>query len=270
MTASQTNPGDETTAQIVLREDKDGVATLVLNRPKARNALSVGMLEALQAALDETGADDAVRVVVIAANGPAFCAGHDMRELRANPSRQAHETVFAKCSGVMQTITKLPKPVIARVQGTATAAGCQLVATCDLAVAADEARFATPGVNIGLFCTTPAVGISRNVPRKQMMEMLLTGDAMDARSALAYGLINKAVSADRLESETQTLAMRIASKSSLTIATGKQAFYRQLEMDLASAYDFASEVMTTNMLAHDAEEGIDAFLEKREPNWEDR
>jgi enoyl-CoA hydratase/carnithine racemase len=253
--------------KVLLRRDADGIATLTLNRPAARNALSVDLMSALQRELDAIRDDAAVKVVVIAANGPAFCAGHDLREIRANPGRQFYERLFAQCSALMQSIVGSPKPVIARVHATATAAGCQLVATCDLAVAADSAQFATPGVNIGLFCSTPMVALSRNVGRKLAMEMLLTGEMIDAAAAQNFGLINRAVPAARLDEEVYGLAKAIAGKSPLVLAIGKEAFYRQAEMPLAQAYDFASEAMTRNMLARDAEEGVDAFLEKREPAW---
>ncbi|MDE0058636.1 MAG: enoyl-CoA hydratase [Defluviicoccus sp.] len=254
----------------VLRRDADGIATLVLNRPAARNALSSAAMAALQAEIDSIAAEPSVRVLVIGANGPAFCAGHDMRELRANPSKEAVAALFGESGKLMLSLIRLPKPVIARVQGTATAAGCQLVASCDLAVASSDAKFATPGVEIGLFCSTPMVAISRNVPRKRMMEMLLTGDAIDAETAAEYGLVNRVVAPEALEAETNALAARIAQKSALTVAIGKQAFYRQVEAGFEDAYRVASEAMTRNMLARDAGEGIDAFLEKREPRWEDR
>ena len=254
----------------VLRTDADGIATLILNRPRSRNALSSGTMAALQAEIDSIAGDPSVRVLAIGANGPAFCAGHDMRELRANPSKEAVAALFGESGKLMLSLIRLPKPVIARVQGTATAAGCQLVASCDLAVASSDAKFATPGVEIGLFCSTPMVAISRNVPRKRMMEMLLTGDPIDAETAADYGLVNSVVAPEALEAETDRLARRIAEKSALTIAIGKEAFYRQVEAGFADAYRTASEAMTRNMLARDAEEGIDAFLEKREPRWEDR
>ena len=259
-----------TDAAPVLRSDAGGIATLVLNRPAARNALSSAAMAALQAEIDSIAGDPAVRVLVIGANGPAFCAGHDMRELRANPSRDAVAALFGESGKLMLSLIRLPKPVIARVQGTATAAGCQLVASCDLAVASSDAKFATPGVEIGLFCSTPMVAISRNVPRKRMMEMLLTGDPVDAETAADYGLVNSVVAPGELEAETDRLARRIAEKSALTIAIGKEAFYKQVEAGFDEAYRTASEAMTRNMLARDAEEGIDAFLEKREPRWEDR
>jgi enoyl-CoA hydratase/carnithine racemase len=254
-------------APILLSADAQGVRTLTLNRPKARNALSVGLMAALQEALEGARTDASVKVVVLAANGPAFCAGHDLKEVRANPGREAYEALFRQCSDLMTAIVRLPKPVIAKVHAMATAAGCQLVASCDLAIAAEEARFATPGVNIGLFCSTPMVALSRNVSRKKAMEMLLTGRPIPAREAMAHGLINDVVAADALDGAVADLAGTIASKSPLTLAVGKDAFYRQLEMPLDEAYAYASEVMTRNMMARDAEEGIDAFLGKREPTW---
>lgn len=252
---------------VLLREDRGAVARLTLNRPQQRNALSLGLMAALDAALAEAGADPAIRVVVIAANGPAFCAGHDLREIRATPTAEAYAELFARCSALMQRIVGLPKPVIARVHGVATAAGCQLVASCDLALAAETARFATPGVNIGLFCSTPMVALSRNVGRKAAMEMLLTGELLDAARAREIGLVNRVVPEPALDDAVTQLAETIAAKSPLTLAIGKEAFYRQVEMPLAEAYRYAAEVMTRNMLARDAEEGIDAFLDKRAPNW---
>ena len=254
-------------APVLLREDRDGVAVLTLNRPRARNALSVPLMAALQAELDAIAGDPAVRVVVIAGAGPAFCAGHDLREMRADPRRESYEDLFDRCSRLMLTITRLPKPVIARVHGTATAAGCQLVATCDLAVATEDARFATPGVNIGLFCSTPMVALTRAVGRKPAMEMLLTGDLVDAGTAKSLGLVNRVVPAAELDAAVMELAGRIAAKSPLTLRIGKEAFHRQAELPLEEAYAYASRVMTENMLARDAEEGIDAFLEKRAPVW---
>lgn len=259
-----------TDAPILLRDDADGVATLTLNRPAARNALSVGLIAALQEAFDAVAADKSVKCVVLAANGPAFCAGHDLKEIRANPGRQAYESLFSQCARLMTTIVHLPQPVIAKVHATATAAGCQLVATCDLAFAADGARFATPGVNIGLFCSTPMVALSRNVGRKAAMEMLLTGQLIDAAKAEKIGLINGVTTADALDGVVAETAALLTSKSPLTLAIGKEAFYRQLDMGLDDAYAYAAEVMTRNMLARDAEEGIDAFIEKRPPTWEGR
>lgn len=255
---------------LVLRQARDGVVTLTLNRPQARNALSVALMNALQESLDAIAADKSVRVVIIAGAGPAFCAGHDLKELRANPGRQSYEAVFGQCAKLMTSIVNLPQPVIARVHGVATAAGCQLAASCDLVVAAADARFATPGVNIGLFCSTPMVALSRAVGRKQAMEMLLTGSLIDAGQARQWGLVNRVVPAVQLEEAATTLAAEIAAKSPLTLAIGKRAFYAQAELGLEEAYAYAAEVMTTNMLARDAEEGIDAFLAKRKPVWEGR
>lgn len=254
-------------ADLILRQDDAGTATLTLNRPGARNALSRPLMAALLKALDEIDADESVHVVIIAGAGPGFCAGHDLREVRGDPTREAYEALFAECSRLMMRIQSQRQPVIARVHGVATAAGCQLVATCDLAVADPDARFATPGVNIGLFCSTPMVALSRAVGRKMAMRMLLTGEMMSADSALAAGLISHVSEAGKLEAETAALAAGIAAKSPLTLAIGKRAFYEQAEMPVKAAYAHASEVMTRNMLARDAEEGIDAFLEKREPVW---
>ncbi|MHB8271831.1 enoyl-CoA hydratase [Bradyrhizobium sp.] len=260
---------------ILLRERIGSIAMLTLNRPAARNSLSEGMTAGLHAALNEFRDDAAVRAVVIAANGTAFSAGHDMKELtarRADPDRGrayfAH--MMNLCSAMMQAIVQLPKPVIAAVQGVATAAGCQLVASCDLAVASESASFATPGVDIGLFCSTPMVALSRNVPRKHAMEMLLTGEPVSATAARDIGLINRVVAAGTERDAAIALAQKVASKSAYTVKIGKAAFYRQLEMSLADAYRYASEVMTENMLARDAEEGIGAFIEKREPKWQDK
>ena len=259
------NPAPD--APLLLEELRGSVAWLTMNRPAARNALSRGLMTALEAALDRVGADAAVRVVVIAGAGPAFCAGHDLREIRAEPGREAYQALFQQCSRLMMRLVRLPKPVIARVHGVATAAGCQLVASADLAIAAESARFATPGVNIGLFCSTPMVALSRAVGRKQAMEMLLTGELVDAARAREIGLINRVVPDAALDEAVTALAEEIAGKSPLTLAIGKEAFYRQAEMDLDAAYAYASEVMTRNMLARDAEEGIDAFLAKRTPRW---
>jgi enoyl-CoA hydratase/carnithine racemase len=259
-------PKDEA---LLLETIEDGVMRLVLNRPAARNALSEGLMTALQKALARAAAEKACRVVVLAGAGAAFCAGHDLKELRADPSRAAYERVFAQCSELMLQIVRLPKPVIAEVHGIATAAGCQLVATCDLAVAAEDARFATPGVNIGLFCSTPMVALSRAVGRKPAMEMLLTGELVDADAAKALGLVNRVVPRAELTRAATALARQIAGKSALTVAIGKEAFYRQAELGLADAYRYAARVMTENMLAKDAAEGIDAFLSKRPPVWQD-
>jgi enoyl-CoA hydratase/carnithine racemase len=263
------------TAPVLLRENDGPVAILTLNRPKARNSLSMDLLAALIEALDAVAADKDVRAVVIAANGPAFCAGHDMKELTARRSdadggREFFRTTMLTCSEMMQKIVNLPKPAIAAVQGVATAAGCQLVASCDLAVASEAAKFATPGVDIGLFCSTPMVALSRNVARKHAMEMLLTGEMVEAKRAAEIGLINRVVPAGQELKNAVALAKQIATKSSYTLKVGKLAFYAQAEMGLAQAYAYASEVMTENMMARDAEEGICAFIDKREPKWEDR
>ncbi len=255
------------TERMLLRRDIDGIAWLTLNRPAARNALSMALMQALVTELAAIERDQEVKVVVIGGAGPAFCAGHDLRELRANPERSAYQATFELCSRLMTCIVRLPKPVIARVHGVATAAGCQLVASCDLAVAAESARFATPGVNIGLFCSTPMVALSRAVGRKAAMEMLLTGELIDASRAHALGLVNRVVSEGDLDAAVAALAAQIVAKSPLTVAIGKEAFYRQAEMGLDDAYAYASEVMTRNMQARDAAEGIDAFLGKRQPVW---
>ena len=262
--------GPDTAAPLLLREDRDGIATLTLNRPAQRNALSLALTAALQAEIDAIAAEPAVKVVVIQGAGPAFCAGHDLKEIRANPGRQFYEQVFASCSRLMISLTRLPKPVIAKVRGIATAAGCQLVATCDLAVASRSARFATPGVNIGLFCSTPMVALSRAVGRKPAMEMLLTGELIDADRAREYGLVNRVVDEPDLDAAIEHLARQIAAKSPLVLAIGKEAFYRQAELDLDGAYAYAAETMTRNMLARDAEEGVDAFIAKRAPVWSGR
>lgn len=249
------------------------VAELRLNRPKARNALSLALISELEAAILRLGADTGVHVIIISASGPVFSAGHDLKEItqaRASDDkgRAFFEDIMAKCAAMMQSIVACPKPVIASVQGTATAAGCQLVASCDLAVAVDTAQFATPGVNIGLFCSSPMVALSRNVPRKHAMEMLLTGTPVDATRARELGLINRIVGTQDLESTTLELANLIASKSPKTLKIGKQAFYAQSEMALADAYDYAARVMVTNLMERDAQEGIDAFVEKRVPSWD--
>jgi enoyl-CoA hydratase/carnithine racemase len=261
---------EQTDTPILLRADRDGVAWLTMNRPAQRNALSMDLMAAMLAELEAIATDPAVRVVVIGGAGPAFSAGHDLREVRGNARREFYEALFARCARLMLAITRLPKPVIARAHGVATAAGCQLVATCDLAVAADTARFATPGVDIGLFCSTPMVALTRAVGRKPAMEMLLTGEMLPAAEAKAAGLVNRVVPEAELDAAVADLAGRIAGKSPLTLAIGKEAFYRQAEMGLEDAYAYASEVMTRNMLARDAEEGIDAFLQKRPPVWSGR
>ncbi|MBC7951051.1 MAG: enoyl-CoA hydratase [Rhodospirillaceae bacterium] len=252
---------------ILLTHMENGIATITLNRPQARNALSSDLMSALEAALAAVSDDPAAKVVVLAANGPAFCAGHDLKQMRALEGREAVAAVFSQCSRLMKAIVRLRQPVIAKVHAMATAAGCQLVASCDLAYAAETAQFATPGVNIGLFCSTPMVALSRSVGRKQAMELLLLGKPVDAAIAQQWGLINRAVAADQLDQVVAEAAAIIASKSSYTVKVGKEAFYRQAEMGLDDAYDHASEVMTTNMLARDAAEGIDAFITKRHPVW---
>ena len=260
---------------ILLRETLGSIAVLTLNRPAARNSLSEGLIAALHGALNEIHDDAGVRAVVIAANGPAFSAGHDMKELTARRSdadrgRGYFAEVMNACSAMMQAVVQLPKPVVAAVQGIATAAGCQLVASCDLAVASEDAGFATPGVDIGLFCSTPMVALSRNIPRKQAMEMLLTGEPVSAATAKAIGLVNRVVAPGTERHAAIALAQQVALKSAYTIKLGKEAFYRQAEMSLADAYRYAAEVMTENMMARDAEEGIGAFIEKREPKWQDK
>jgi enoyl-CoA hydratase/carnithine racemase len=260
---------------ILLRETFGGTALLALNRPAARNSLSEAMIAALHAALNEIGDDKNIRALVIAANGPAFSAGHDMKELTARRNdpdrgRAYFAQIMNACSAMMQAVVHLPKPVIAAVQGMATAAGCQLVASCDLAVASEAASFATPGVDIGLFCSTPMVALSRNVPRKQAMEMLLTGEPIPAARARDIGLVNHVVSAGAERDAAIALAQKVTLKSAYTVKLGKTAFYRQAEMSLAEAYRYAAEVMTENMMARDAEEGIGAFIEKREPKWQDK
>ena len=253
---------------LVLRHDDEGVTTLTMNRPQARNALSQGMLRALLDAFIEVSTDEAVRVVILAGTGPGFCAGHDLKEIKAqNYSRNYTEQLFADCAELMQTIIRLPKPVIAQVHGIATAAGAQLVASCDLAISSEEARYATPGVNIGLFCSTPMVALSRNLSNKHAMQMLLTGDLIDAQNAYRMGLINEVVDAEELGMKTMELAQKIASKSPLTVAIGKEAYYRQAELPLSEAYDYTKEVMVRNLEARDAQEGISAFIEKRHPVW---
>lgn len=259
---------------ILLREIVGSVAVLTLNRPAARNSLSEAMIGQLHASLNAIAEDNRIRAAVIAANGPAFSAGHDIKELtarRTDPDRgRAYfAQVMTACSAMMQAIVRLPKPVVASVQGIATAAGCQLVASCDLAIASEAASFATPGVDIGLFCSTPMVALSRNVPRKQAMEMLLTGEPIPAERAREIGLVNRVVAAGTERDAAIALAEKVALKSAYTVKLGKEAFYRQAEMSLADAYRYAAEVMTENMMARDAEEGIGAFIEKRTPKWRD-
>jgi enoyl-CoA hydratase/carnithine racemase len=260
----------EADTALLVRTDADGVTTLTLNRPGQFNSLSEELLTELQVALDAIAGDGSVRVVVIAGAGKAFCAGHDLKQMRAHHSKGYIQTLFRQCGRMMTTITQLPQPVIARVHGIATAAGCQLVASCDLAVAADTARFAVSGINVGLFCSTPAVALSRNVGRKQAMEMLLTGDFIDAQEARHRGLVNRVVPADQLDAEIGRLAESIRAKSSAAVRMGKQLFYRQLEMGVDAAYQLAGETMACNMMCDDAAEGIDAFMQKRKPEWKGR
>lgn len=256
------------TESLVLRADRpDGLCTLTLNRPHAFNSLSQDLLTALQAELDAIAASPAVRVVVIAGAGKAFCSGHDLKEMRANHRKDYMQALFRQCGEMMLTITRMPQPVIARVHGIATAAGCQLVSMCDLAVAADVARFAVSGINVGLFCSTPAVGLARNLGRKAALEMLLTGEFIDAMEARSKGLVNRVVPLDALDAEVERLVQAIVAKSAVAIRTGKGMFYKQLEMGLSEAYDYAAEVMACNMMSNDAGEGIDAFMQKRPPQY---
>ena len=264
---------DQTSANLLQSsQDHSGILRLTLNDPDRRNALSEEMLAELADAFDQAGDNPDVRVIILAATGPVFCAGHDLKEMmagrqNADRGRAYFTQILNQCSSVMQKIVICPKPVIAEIDGVATAAGCQLVASCDLAVASETAQFCTPGVHIGLFCSTPMVALSRNLANKHAMEMLLTGDTVPASRAAEMGLINQVVSSAELRAASMALAGKIAAKSSLTVATGKRAFYQQKEMDLAAAYNYASETMVENMLARDAEEGIAAFIEKRAPDW---
>jgi enoyl-CoA hydratase/carnithine racemase len=256
----------------LLRSHAEGIACLTLNRPGARNALSESLIDALSAALDELAKDKSIKAVVIAAEGPVFCAGHDLKDMTAHRAdsdrgRAYFEDILNRCSAMMQKIVRLPQPVIAAVEGTATAAGCQFVASCDLAVASETARFCTPGVHIGLFCSTPMVALSRNLTRKQAMEMLLLGEMVPAEDAMRMGLVNRVVAAGAAIEHAMQFARIIASKSGPTLRIGKKAFYEQIEMPLSDAYRHASAVMVENMLARDAEEGIGAFIEKRPPVW---
>jgi enoyl-CoA hydratase/carnithine racemase len=268
------SPGvDTATGGLVLvTRPEAGVAVIRLNRPAARNSLSLATMAALHAAINDLGSDASVSAIVLAAEGPAFCAGHDLKELTARRAdadrgRAFFSETMSRCAELMQAIVACPKPVIAAVHAMATAAGCQLVATCDLAVASETAKFCTPGVNIGLFCSTPMVALSRNVPRKRAMEMLLLGDLLGAKEAADYGLVNRVVAPDRVMDEAMAMARQIAAKSPATVAIGKAAFYRQIEQPLGEAYGYAAQVMVDNMLIADAEEGIGAFLEKRHPDW---
>jgi len=262
-------------APVLLRSDAGGVAILALNRPEARNALSETLIDALSAELDRIAEDRTVRVVVLTGRGPAFSAGHDLKQMSArhadpDQGRAYFADLMSRSSALMQRIVRLPQPVIAAVEGIATAAGCQLVGSCDLAVAGADARFSTPGVHIGLFCSTPMVALSRNLARKHAMEMLLLGETVSAADAYRFGLVNRVVPAGEAETEARRMAEAIAQKSPLTLKVGKRAFYEQLEMSLSDAYDHNARVMVENMLAQDAEEGIGAFIEKREPQWQGR
>ncbi len=266
MSAQQALSGES----ILLRDEQAGVVTLTLNRPSQFNALSEEMLSALQEALDELRQDDAVRCVVIAASGKAFCAGHDLKQMRANPRQDYYDALFARCSRVMQAIVNLPVPVIARVHGMATAAGCQLVASCDLAVAAESATFAVSGINVGLFCSTPAVALSRNVSPKHAFDMLVTGRFISSAEALSFGLVSRVAPDASLDEAVEALTASICAKSPVAIRTGKAMFGRQRSMGLEEAYSYAGNVMACNMMAEDAAEGIDAFIAKRKPVWKGR
>lgn len=269
MTDANTTGARDADVPILRDDDGDGVTTLTLNRPRQYNALSDDVLDALSAALADLSRDDAVRCVVLAAHGKAFCAGHDLKELRASADATARRATFERCSTVMQQIVALPVPVIARVQGLATAAGCQLVASADLAVAADSARFAVSGINAGLFCSTPAVALSRNIATKRAFELLVTGEFIDAPTACDWGLVNRVMSADELDDAVAELTDRIRGKSGYAIRRGKALFYQQLEEPLSAAYDRASAVISADLESSDAREGIDAFIEKRPPVWRD-
>ncbi len=251
----------------VMRKDENGICELTINRPKAYNALSIECMHVLTREFEKLSTDSSVNVVILTGSGAGFCAGHDLKEMRSNANRDFYEKTFETCTTMMMSITRSPKPVIAKVHGIATAAGCQLVATCDLAVAEENARFATPGVNIGLFCSTPMVPLSRNVARKHAMECLLLGDMITAQRAYEMGLVNRVAPSEKLDQVTNDLANKIASKSSITLRIGKRAFYDQIDKDLNAAYEYCSKVMVENMMTRDAKEGIDAFMEKRLPIW---
>lgn len=257
----------DTQSSAIIRKDERGIAFITINRPGAYNALSIACMQSLLEAFENCSADASVRVIVLAGAGKGFCAGHDLAEMRGNPKRAFQQQTIDTCSALMLAITQSPKPVIAKVHGVATAAGCQLVASCDLAVADENARFATPGVNLGLFCSTPMVPLSRNVSKKHAMEMLLLGDFISAQRAYEMGLINQFVPSAELDEAVNTLAEKIASKSSLTLKIGKQAFYQQIDKNLLDAYAYCGQVMVENMMANDAQEGIDAFMQKRAPVW---
>jgi len=260
----------ELEAPCVLREDKDAIATLTLNRGERLNPLSTVMLAALQGQIDTLATDKSVRVVVLACAGKSFCAGHGLREIRAHPDKAWQKTLFDQCSRVMLSLVGLPQPVIARVQGAAVAAGCQLVSMCDLAVASEVAQFALPGIKSGIFCTTPGVGVARNLARKHALEMLFTGDSIDANTALSWGLVNRVAPLAELDAEVDKLARKILAHSGAVVGIGKRFFYEQVEKGLADAYSLASEGMACNMMLEDAAEGIDAFIEKRRPDWREK
>ncbi|HMH17518.1 MAG TPA: enoyl-CoA hydratase [Burkholderiales bacterium] len=260
----------EVEASYVLREDADGIATLTLNRGDRMNPLSTAMLNALQAELDRLAKDPSARVVVLAGAGKHFCAGHDLREMRAHPDKAWQKSLFDQCSAMMLALTRLPQPVIARVQGVAVAAGCQLVSMCDLAVASELAQFALPGIKSGIFCTTPGVGVARNLARKHALEMLFTGDLIDANTALSWGLVNRVASLADLDAEVDKLAQKILAHSGAVVSLGKKFFYEQVEKDLVGAYALAAEGMACNMMLEDAAEGIDAFIAKRKPDWKEK
>ena len=265
----------ENNSRLNIHLNTEGILRIVLNNPKSHNTLSEKMISSLQQSLDDAASDEKVRVVIIAAEGPTFSAGHDLKEIKAgrldpDKGKNYFSKIMLQCSTLMQSIVNNPKPIIAEVNGAATAAGCQLVASCDLAYAGVSARFATPGVNIGLFCSTPMVALSRSIANKHSMEMLLTGEFISSHKAIQIGLINENVKDDSLQKYVLEKAISISKKSKMTLKTGKKAFYKQLELTLSQAYDFASDVMVNNMLKLDAEEGIDAFLEKRKPSWQDK
>ena len=265
--AKKINSSSELEEDLVLQELDDGVATLTLNRPRQLNALSESMLTSLQEKLESIAENDAVRLVIMQGAGKVFCGGHDLKEMIATRKEAYYQSLFKKCSKMMMTLNQMPQPVIARIHGIATAAGCQLVAACDLAVAADDSRFATSGINVGLFCSTPAVPVSRNIPRKKAMELLLTGEFIEAETALNWGLINRTAPIDKLDEEIKNLANLILTKSSVAVSTGKKMFYRQLEQSMEDAYAFAGGIMACNMMDENVTEGVDAFINKRKAVW---
>ena len=258
------------TEALVLRHEENGVATLTLNRPKKFNALSEAMLTTLQEELDSIAKNESLRLVILQGAGKVFCAGHDLKEMIATRKETYYQSLFLQCSKMMMTLNQMPQPIIAKVHGIATASGCQLVAACDLAVAADDTRFATSGIKVGLFCSTPAVPVSRNIPRKQAMELLLTGDFIDANTALNWGLLNRVAPLEKLDEEVQKLADKILAKSSVAVFTGKKMFYKQLETKMEDAYAYAGDIMACNMMAEDVSEGVDAFINKRQAVWKGR